>query len=182
MITPIPLLASRRKASHHGTPGAGRQGKPSSLNHTTHLKARLCLKTDVSGRERFVPRPSLLALHSSILNQISGGSSKVKTQSPQKRAGTRADARQPSSHKHQTDSSVECLGPTPQPLRTFSGFAGQQTPQNRNQPLGSARLQNSKIGGCLLSLTTGVIIIADANHTIRQWRKLGIWGSIERRT
>ncbi|CAF9930261.1 MAG: hypothetical protein HETSPECPRED_007585 [Heterodermia speciosa] len=38
------------------------------------------------------------------------------------------------------------IGPTPQPLRAFAGFAGQQVPPNRNPPLGSARLQNSKLG------------------------------------
>lgn len=36
-------------------------------------------------------------------------------------------------------------GPTPQPLR-FSGFASQQSSQNRNPSVGSARLQNSKLG------------------------------------
>ena len=44
------------------------------------------------------------------------------------------------------DRNVGFIGPTPQPLRAFAGFAGQQVPQNRNPPLGSARLQNSKLG------------------------------------
>ena len=37
------------------------------------------------------------------------------------------------------------LGPAPQPLR-FPGFAAQQAPQNRNAPLVSGRLQNTKLG------------------------------------
>ena len=136
----------------------------------------------LEGRDSFL-RAALLPLQSNTLDRSFNGSSVVKTQSPQKRAKTRAaDARLPSTHRHQTNCDIEYLGPTPQPLRAFSGFAGQQNPQNRNQPLGSARLQNSKIGGFSLSLTTDNINIADVNHTIRQWRKLGIWGNIERRT
>ena len=59
-------------------------------------------------------------------------------------------ARISSCRTRQADHLAENLGPTPQPLRAFSGFAGQQAPQNRNPPLGSARLQNSKLGtfGC----------------------------------
>lgn len=41
-------------------------------------------------------------------------------------------------------------GPAPQPLR-FHGFTGQQAPQNRNTPLGTTRLQNTKIGVHLYS-------------------------------
>lgn len=37
------------------------------------------------------------------------------------------------------------VGPAPQPLR-FPGFATQQAPQNRNAPLVSGRLQNTKLG------------------------------------
>ena len=136
----------------------------------------------LEGRDSFL-RTAFLPLQSNTLDRSFSGLTIVNTQSPQKRAATHpADARLPSSHRHQTDSDIAYLGPTPQPLRAFSGFAGQQNPQNRNQPLGSARLQNSKIGGRLLSLTTDNITIADVNRIIRQWRKLGIWGNIERRT
>lgn len=38
------------------------------------------------------------------------------------------------------------IGAPPPPLRAFAGFAGQQVPQNRNPPLGTTRLQNSKLG------------------------------------
>lgn len=37
------------------------------------------------------------------------------------------------------------VGPAPQPLR-FPGFAAQQAPQNRNTPLVTGRLQNTKLG------------------------------------
>ena len=40
---------------------------------------------------------------------------------------------------------IHKVGPAPQPLR-FPGFPSQQAPQNRNTPLGSGRLQNTKIG------------------------------------
>ena len=45
---------------------------------------------------------------------------------------------------------VDSTGAPPPPLRAFAGFAGQQVPQNRNPPLGSTRLQNSKLGVSIL--------------------------------
>ena len=93
-------------------------------------------------------RGSLVACREDTSNQLFHHTSNVKSQSPEQ---TATDAKALSGSEYLTNPVFENAGPTPQPLRAFSGFAGQQAPQNRNQPLGSARLQNSKIGGCCLA-------------------------------
>ena len=60
--------------------------------------------------------------------------------------GSTTYAKALSGREYPADQNIGIVGPTPQPLRAFAGFAGQQVPQNRNPPLGSARLQNSKLG------------------------------------
>lgn len=44
------------------------------------------------------------------------------------------------------------LGPAPQPLRAFPGFPGQRAPQNLNAPLGTGRLQTTKLGASFAML------------------------------
>ncbi|KAL1885690.1 transcriptional regulator [Paecilomyces lecythidis] len=48
--------------------------------------------------------------------------------------------------RKRADSSVDNIGPGPQPLRGMSGFPAQQQAQARNATLASARLPNGKIG------------------------------------
>lgn len=62
----------------------------------------------------------------------------------------------------QANRAIGYIGPPPPPLRAFAGFAGQQVLQNRNPPLGSTRLQNSKLG--VLILEQQNITEALANH------------------
>lgn len=46
----------------------------------------------------------------------------------------------------EADPSFCQLGPAPQPLRAFPGFPGQRASQNQNAPLGTGRLQTTKLG------------------------------------
>ena len=46
----------------------------------------------------------------------------------------------------EADLSSSHIGPAPQPLRAFPGFPGQRAPQNQNTPLGTGRLQTTKLG------------------------------------
>ncbi len=75
------------------------------------------------------------------------------------------------------DPSLCQLGPAPQPLRGFPSFPGQRAPPNQNAPLGTGRLQTTKLGASFAMITRprGIRLTG-----VRKWNKLGLWCNHER--
>jgi hypothetical protein len=78
----------------------------------------------------------------------------------------------------EADPSLRQLGPAPQPLRAFPGFPGQRAPQNQNAPLGTGRLQTTKLGASFAMLAR--VRLYETDRKSRQWNELGFWPNNER--